>query len=270
MKITLLGMGAMGSRMADRLTATGHEVERWNRTGARQSPRAAVAAAELVIAMLRDDEASRATWLGAQGALAGMRADAVAIESSTVSVGWVHELAAAARAVGVGFLDAPVLGSRPQAEAGQLIHLIGGDGALIERARPAFAALGTTQLHAGPTGSGAALKLIANSLLAIQVAAVAELLARATSLGLDQGRMIELLGQTPLMSPTAKGVAALMLAGKHAPLFPVALVAKDLRYALGDRAKAMPLAEATIGVFERAADADLADANMTAVATLYG
>ena len=268
--ITILGLGAMGSRMADRLDAAGHAVTRWNRSGATRTPREAVAAADIVIAMLRDDEASRNVWLDPEtGALAGMKPGALAIESSTLTQGFVLELAKASSAAEVRFLDAPVLGSRPQAEAGQLVHLIGGAAADLEAAAPVLAAIGGKQLHVGPAGSGAAMKLIANTLFGIQVSAMAELIARMRRLGLDPAKGVELLAQTPLLSPGAQGASGLMLAGKDDPMFPVELVAKDFRYAIGDDPDAMPLASAALEVFKNAAASGFGDHNLTSVHKLY-
>lgn len=280
--ITILGLGAMGTRMATRLLDAGHQVTIWNRTaaateplaavgaGVAATPRRAVADADIVIAMVRDDPASQSVWLDPEtGALAGLAPGALAIESSTVTHG--HALALAYRFTDAGraFLDAPVLGSRPQAEAGQLVHLIGGAPELVERALPVLRVLGAAQLHAGPAGSGAALKLIANALFGIQVAALAELAAQCTALGLDPAQAFALLGQTAVLSPAAKGAAALIAAGQHAPNFPVALVAKDFDYVLGERAAALPVTAAARAVFGRAIDVGLAGANLTAVASLY-
>jgi 3-hydroxyisobutyrate dehydrogenase len=270
MNITILGQGAMGSRIADRLEAAGYVVARWNRTGSTQTPRQAVADADIVIAMLRDDEASKSVWTDmATGAIGGIKAGALAIESSTLTVDWVRELADAMSGAGRDFIDAPVLGSRPQAEAGQLIHLIGGDSVLVDKAKPVLAAIGGAQLHAGPVSSGAALKLIANTLFGIQVAAMAELIGRMHALGLDPAATVDLLSQTPLLSPGAKGAAGLMLAGKHDPMFPVELVAKDFGYATGEQTAAMPVAKAALGVFRNAQDRGLGDKNLTVVSTLY-
>lgn len=270
-RITVLGQGAMGLRMADRLQAAGYAVTRWNRTGATATPREAAADADVVLAMLRDDDASAGVWLDPRdGALAGMRPQALAIESSTITREHALALADAARARGVRFLDAPVLGSRPQAEAGQLIHLIGGDAADVDAASAVLAAVGARRLHVGPAGAGAALKLIANALFGVQVALLAELLARASALGLDPARTLEALGETPLLSAGARGAAGLMLAGRDAPMFPVELVAKDFRYAIDGHPDAMPVAAAALAVFERAAGQGLGDANLTAVHRLYG
>jgi 3-hydroxyisobutyrate dehydrogenase len=268
MNITFLGQGAMGVRMADRLKAADHTLTRWNRTGAAQTPCEAVADADIVIAMLRDDEASRAVWCDPDtGALAGMRSDALAIESSTLTVGWVRELAAAAAVQGRAFIDAPVLGSLPQAEAGQLIHLVGGTETDIARAAPVLAAVGQKLLHAGPVGHGAALKLVANTLFAAQVALVAELIGRGRTFGLDPAAMIAALGETRLLSPAAAGAGGLMLAGRDAPMFPVDLVRKDLGYATD--AATMPVAAGAMAAFERAEAAGLGGSNISAVHRLY-
>src|SRR6185369_13977975 len=107
---------------------------------------------------------SRAVWLGEQGALAAMREGAIAIESSTLTVAWIRELAAAATDRGIAFLDAPVTGSKAQAESGALSFLVGGSGEALDRAHPVLAAMGGNVSHLGPTGSGAMMKLINNFL----------------------------------------------------------------------------------------------------------
>ncbi len=266
--ITVLGQGAMGSRMADRLDAAGFTVIRWNRTGSDRTPREAVQGADAALSMLRDDEAAREVWLDPKnGALMGLKERALMIESSTLTPECVRDLGSAAKACGVAFLDAPVLGSRPQAEAGALVHLLGGSADTIERAQPILKAIGAKQLHAGEIGAGASLKLLANTLFAAQVALIAELLGRTPSLGLDRARVIELLWATPLLSPGAQAAAGLMLTEKDDPMFPVDLVRKDLGYAIGGAD--MPIAKATEAVFARASDKGLADANLTAVHQLY-
>lgn len=281
MHVAVLGLGAMGSRLAARLLAAGHAVTVWNRSAdaaaplvaqgaaAAASPRAAVAGAGVVIAMLRDDEASRRVWLAAEdGALAGLPAGCIAIESSTLTLAWVGELAAAMAARGVGFLDAPVAGSRPQAEAGQLIHLVGGEAAVLDAARPVLAALGGAIHHAGAVGQGALLKLAVNTLFAVQVAAMAELVALLRHASPDAARLVDLLGATPVCSPAAKGAAASMLAGGFAPMFPVALVEKDLGYFEAAAPGAMPVAQAARARFQEAIAAGLGGLHLTAVARL--
>ncbi|MEM7706638.1 MAG: NAD(P)-dependent oxidoreductase [Pseudomonadota bacterium] len=280
--LAILGLGAMGSRMARRLLAAGHTVTVWNRNpgsvrelaeqGARpaNSPANAVSDATGVIAALRDDEASRSVWLEREtGALRALKSNAWAVESSTLSVEWVKELAGVAERHDRLFADAPVLGSRPQAEAGQLVHLLGGSDEAVARISPVLAQLGQAQHHAGPTGAGTALKLLANTLFGIQVAALAELLNRSRELGLDAQKAFAQLGETPVMSPAAKGAAGLMLAGQHEPLFPVELVAKDFSYAIGSHAASLPVSSAAAAVFASALGAGMGDDNLTTVARLY-
>ncbi|MBI1340797.1 NAD-binding protein [bacterium] len=284
-RIAILGLGAMGARMAANLLEAGHELAVWNRSpgrdaalverGARRarSPKEAATGAEFVIAMLRDDDASREVWTDqAHGALAGTNHEAIAIESSTLSVGWSRALAARCAEAGIAFLDAPVAGSRPQAEAKALIHLVGGERETVERARPVLAAMGAALIHAGPAGSGAVLKLAVNMLFGVQVACVAEMLALMRRGGLAPEEAFTRLSATPVCSLAAKAAGEAILAGNFAPQFPVELVEKDFGYAveaLGG-ADAAPVAAAVRQVFSRAMEEDLGDQNLTAIAQLYG
>lgn len=260
-KLTFLGLGAMGGRMARRLIAAGHEVTVWNRSpvparaladdGAliAASPRAAATGADVVFAMVRDDEASRFIWLDPEaGALAAMTPGALAVECSTLTVDWVNELAKRAQSAGLDFLDAPVAGSRPQAEGGQLIFLVGGLVDDVARAKPLLETMGQAIHHVGPNGSGAAVKLAVNALFAIQVAGMAELISMLKAQGIDAARAVEVIGATPVASIAAKGAAASMLAGNFAPMFPIDLVAKDLDYIAAGNVKTRsrtPLSAAT-------------------------
>jgi len=127
--------------------------------------------------MVADDNASRSMWLGELGALVGAARGTLLIESSTLAVGWVKELAAAAEARGCELLDAPVTGSKIHAPSGELSFLVGGSAAALEKARPVLAVMSRAIHHLGPTGSGALLKLINNFLCGVQAASLAEALA---------------------------------------------------------------------------------------------
>ena len=281
MRVALLGLGAMGSRMAARLVAAGHDLTVWNRdaaaaeplraAGARvaASPRAAADGAEIVLAMLRDDPASEAVWTDpAAGALGGMAPGALAVECSTLTIRWVRRLAALAEARGIAFLDAPVLGSRPQAEDAALIFLVGGAAAAVERAAPVLDALGRARHHLGGHGAGAAAKLAANALFAVQVAALAEALGLLREAGVETARAVAALAATPVFSAAAQGAARGMLSGSHAPQFPVALVLKDLSCVAGVGAPA-PMAAAAAAVMVAAAERGWGGENLTVVARLY-
>lgn len=278
MKIAILGQGAMGARMAARLAAAGHDIRAWNRSpftpaeniARTPTPAAAAEDADVVLSMVRDDDASFAVWCGRAGALEAMSDGAIGVDCSTVSIAHAQHLAETFANAGKTFVEAPVLGSRPQAEAGKLIFLCGGVAEAVARLEPVFSVLGAATHHAGPFGAGATVKLLANALFGIQVAAVAELLPLALRGGVTPARAAEILGATPVMSLAAKAAADGINARAFAPQFPIDLVAKDFgligRLAGGGDT---PLADAARGVYARAARADYGALNITAIAELY-
>jgi 3-hydroxyisobutyrate dehydrogenase len=241
--VTLLGLGTMGHGMATNLLKAGYPLTVWNRTrakaeGLRQqgaaladTPAGAVKSASVVIAMLSDDDASRATWLGAAGALAAMPAGSVAIDCSTLSPSWVMELAAAAAARGVRFIEAPVTGSRPQAEAGQLKFLAGAEEETLKAVTPVLRCMSSEVVHLGPVGSGAQMKLINNFLCAVQVTSFAEALAWIEHSGLHRDAALEVLKKGAPGSGIVSGMSERMTKRTYEVNFLLRLMAKDLRYA---------------------------------------
>lgn len=273
MRVGFLGLGAMGRRMAARLVAAGHDVTVWNRTpgvvvdgaATADSPGDAAAGADAVIAMVRDDAASAAVWAAA---LPAMAAGALAVDCATLSpahVAGLHERAAAA---GILFLDAPVAGSRPQAEGGALVFLVGGDAAAVDRAAPLLHAMGRAVHHAGGPGAGTGVKLIVNTLLAAEIALLGELMGMAARAGLDMDRALAAVADTPVWSPALAGAAGAMQARRFAPSFPIDLVAKDLALAIASGGD-MPLARATHDVYLAASARGHGGDNITGVAQLY-
>ncbi len=280
--IAFLGLGAMGSRMARHLVAAGHAVTVWNRTpepisalvaiGARaaETPRSAVAQADFALAMVRDDTASRAVWLDGQaGALSALQDHAIAIECSTLSLDWVRSLAGKFANAGRAFLDAPVAGSRPQAEQKQLIFMAGGTAATLAAASPVLELMGAAIHHAGHIGAGTAVKLAVNALFGIQLCAMAELLEWLRQQNVDPSRALEVISATPVCSPAAKVAGGNMLAGAFSPMFPISLVEKDFGYACAAAAGDAPMTTAAHKVFTRALTAGLGADNITAVVQLY-
>lgn len=288
-KVAFIGLGAMGARMAGRLIGAGNDLVLWNRSPARaealaasfsganahlaESPRDAAEGADFIFSAVRDDEASRAVWLDQdKGALAGMKTDAIAVECSTLSLSHVAELAGAFRAGKRAFLDAPVVGSRPQAEAGALIFLAGGEAQTIAKAEKLFAAMGSNVCHAGPNGAGAALKLAVNALFGVQVAALAEVLGLMKRAGVAPALAAEIIGATPVAGGAAKGALASMTAGAFAPMFPVDLVRKDFGYvraAARAAGAATPMADAAEGVLTHASANGMGADNLTGIVRLY-
>ncbi|HET7553375.1 MAG TPA: NAD(P)-dependent oxidoreductase [Gemmatimonadaceae bacterium] len=278
--VTLLGLGTMGNGMANQLLAAGFPLTVWNRSSAKaraleaagarvaETPRLAAAAADVIISMVADDAASRAVWMGESGALAGARAGTVLIECSTVSPGWIEELGAAARERGCALIDAPVTGSRAEAESGRLLFLAGGAPAVIEQVGDVLDAMGRGVLHLGPLGSGAFVKLVNNFVCGVQVAALAEAVTLIESSELDRDRALSVLLQGAPGSPLVKGVASRMLEPSDQVNFAVDLMAKDLTYAASVAAAHhidLATARAALQLFHAAGERGLGRRDIAAV-----
>ena len=285
MKIAFLGLGAMGARMAMTIARAGHELTVWNRSpgkaddlvaaGAREAerPRAAAEGAEIVLSMVLDDDASRAVWSdGETGALRGMAEGTVAVECSTVSPDWARSLAGTAEGMGIDFLTAPVAGTLPPAELGELVIVAGGSGDALVKAQPAFDAMGKATHHAGDAGAALATKLVINGMLAAQEAALAELLGMTKRLGADHARAFEILCETPVASPMLKNYGQMMVEGTDTVNFPISGILKDLGL-IDDAARSggaeVPVSRAARDSFRDAADAGLSDRNQTEIMRRY-
>ncbi|GAB4545747.1 MAG: NAD(P)-dependent oxidoreductase [Pleurocapsa sp.] len=284
-QVTVLGMGAMGSRMALSLLKAGQEVTVWNRhldktnsvaqAGAKvaETPRVAVRNAEFVISMVRDDEASKQVWLDSKtGALPGLSNNAVAIESSTLTVSWIEKLGQQFKERKLTFLDAPVAGTLPQAEAAQLIYFVGGEVEPFKRIQPILQTMGSRIHHVGALGSGMTIKLAVNALFGIQISALGELIGLMTGCGLEKKKAVEILTTTPVCSPAVKGAAAGILSRNFAPLFPIELVEKDLSYAVKtakENQNNLPITTTTQQTFRNAIAQGYSADNITGIAQLY-
>jgi 3-hydroxyisobutyrate dehydrogenase len=241
--VALLGLGTMGSGMGANLLKAGFALSVYNRTAAKaqaliglgahfaKTPAEAAKGASIIISMLSDDAASREVWLGKDGALDAAEKDAILIESSTVSPSWIEELSGAASQRVVALLDAPVTGSRMQAEAGQLSFLVGGSVTILEKATPVLKAMSKEIVHLGPVGSGAKMKLINNFLCGVQVASLAEGLTWIERSGLDREKALSVLKSGAPGSPLLSAISARMSTRNYTVNFLLSLMTKDLLYA---------------------------------------
>ncbi|MFP5250285.1 MAG: NAD(P)-dependent oxidoreductase, partial [Acidobacteriota bacterium] len=195
------------------------------------TPAEAARNACFVIAMVSDDEVSRRVWLGQDGALGAMPAGSIAIDSSTLSPGWIAELLAAVTKGGLRLVEAPVTGSRAQAEAGQLTFLAGADEEALAAAAPVLACMSKEILHLGPVGCGAQMKLINNFLSAVQVTSFAEALAWIERTGLRRDTALDFLKRAAPGSPIFSTMAERMTRRAYDVNFLLRLIEKDLRYA---------------------------------------
>lgn len=282
--VAVIGLGAMGARLAANLLADGYQVAVSNRTTAAAaplleagatlaaSPGLAAAAADVVLVAVRDDQASRQVWTDPDGVLQGLRPGAVGVECSTVSPAWVRELAGVAGTAGAGFLEAPMIGSRPQAEARALVHLIGGPEAYATEVAEVLGVSSARLHHCGPVGSAATVKLLVNALLATQVATIAELLGVAQRSGLDVDATLDLLTSLPVTSPAAARAGGSMARRTFSPNFPVELVAKDLRYLTelaGQLRGDVPMTSSALAGYRGLADSGHGQDDLTAIARSF-
>ena len=279
--VAILGLGTMGAGMASRLLSADFPLSVYNRSRERakpsvdagaylaSSPREAASRAEVVISMVADDAASRDVWLGADGAIAGAKPASVLLESSTLSVNWVRELAGAAEKRSCEFLDAPVTGTKPHAESGQLLFLVGGSAKTLDRVRPVLSVLGRDAIHLGPTGSGALMKLVNNFMAAVQAVSFSEALALIEAGGLDTTKAMTVLNEGAPGSPITKRISERILSGDFSPHFLLRLMAKDVTYAIDEgrrRHVNLQTAEAALSAFKQAIEDGFGEKDFTSVA----
>jgi 3-hydroxyisobutyrate dehydrogenase-like beta-hydroxyacid dehydrogenase len=275
--VSFIGLGAMGSRMARRLLDDGNQLTVWNRSpekaeplqraGAQvaSSPAEAAREADLVVTMLSDPGALADVMSGDDGALAGVGPDALLLEMSTVGPQAICELAEKLPQ-GARMLDAPVLGSLSEVEAGSLRIFVGGQDDDFARAEPLLRTLGEP-LRVGPLGSGAAAKLVANSTLLGVLCLLGEAVALGEALGLDTDSVFQVLAGTPLAQQAERRRPA--LEGERAERrFALGLAEKDgelVTEAAREKGLELGLAEAAHAYFEKAAAAGWADLDYSAI-----
>ena len=243
MNIAFIGLGIMGSRMAANLLQHGVDLTVYNRSqaparalgdlGAKiaASPRDAVNGADIVFTMLAKPGVVAELAFGEEGFLAAMKSGALWVDCSTVNPSFSQVEAAAAHARGVRFLDAPVAGSAPQAEKGELAFFVGGDAADVKEAEELIGHMGSKLIHVGETGRGASLKMLVNSLLAQSMLVFAETLALGEKMGLSRDFLLDTLPNLPVAAPFLKAKAEMIRTGDYSVQFPLELMHKDLHLA---------------------------------------
>ncbi len=242
MRVTVLGMGNMGRAFAARAIETGHPTTVWNRTPGRaaaltasgaieaNTSRAAVAGADAVLVVLADDAAVLDVCLGDDGVLPSLEPDAVFANVSTVSPETARRLAELGPEGRV--LDAPVMGSPAMIAGGLGRFLIGGPATAISSVEPLWNDLGSGYTHCGPVGTGATMKILANSLLITGVASLAEAIATARQQAIPDELLRTLLADSPVLSLASNLRLDSLLDPTHPGWFSPALARKDLRLAI--------------------------------------
>jgi 3-hydroxyisobutyrate dehydrogenase-like beta-hydroxyacid dehydrogenase len=275
--VAVVGLGAMGSRIAARLLVAGHQVIVWNRSAEKTGPLTALGAvtaaspaeaasrADVLITIVANPPALEAVTEQPVGVAAGAGASLTVVEMSTVGPAAIARLASVLPAA-TGLVDAPVQGSLAEAESGSLVIFAGGPAPLVERVSPLLSALGTVR-HVGELGAGAAAKLVANAALFGTLAALGEAIALARGLGLSVEAAYRVLAATPLAAQAARRWAAIEV-DEYPPRFALTLAGKDARL-IADAAVAarvdLRLTTAAGAWLAEAEQAGLGDRDYTAV-----
>jgi 3-hydroxyisobutyrate dehydrogenase-like beta-hydroxyacid dehydrogenase len=234
--VAVVGLGAMGSRIARRLIDSGHEVLVWNRdaskadelgaagAAAAASPADATRRSDAVITMVTGPDALDAVVAGPDGIAQAANPATTVIQMSTVGPA-ATDRAAALLPAGTRFLDAPVLGSLSEAESGTLVVFAGGPEALVREWEPLLSTLGRV-VHVGDVGAGSAAKLVANATLVGTIALLGESVALADRLGLARDVAFEVLAATPLAAQAERRRPAIE-SGEYPRRFGLSLARKD-------------------------------------------
>jgi 3-hydroxyisobutyrate dehydrogenase-like beta-hydroxyacid dehydrogenase len=283
--IGFIGLGLMGRPMAANLLKAGHPVTVWNRTASRAndlvaqgaklaaSPREVAAASEVIFTIVSDPPALESVLWGENGVFAGLREGSILVDSSTVSPALARRSAAAAKAQGCEFLEAPVTGGTWGAEKGELVFMLGGEEATIARVQPVLGVMGKRFFHLGPVGAGQTVKLAMNLLLVLEAEAFAEALALVKGAGLEGEKLFEVMQSSMGRSGLLDIKGAMMLKGEYKPSFPLRLMHKDVGLALdlaNQLGVPLPSGAATREVLSSVKGAAKEDVDFAALASFWG
>jgi 3-hydroxyisobutyrate dehydrogenase-like beta-hydroxyacid dehydrogenase len=262
-KVGFIGLGNMGSRIAQRLLSHGYQLSVYDRDLGKVEAIAAQGAAiaknilelartsDVLLSCLTNDEAVRSVYTAPEGVFAGARPGTVVLEMSTISPESSRELHRLGARGGVEVLDVAISGSTPAAEEGLLTLLIGGNREVFRAAKPLFQAVAKKCFLLGDSGSGTAMKLVVNTLLGVGMQAIAEAVVLGEKAGLDRERLLEVLSQTAVIAPAHVGKLARAANNEYSPQFPLRLMNKDFQLILKAAAQQqipMPATEAAFGV----------------------
>jgi 3-hydroxyisobutyrate dehydrogenase-like beta-hydroxyacid dehydrogenase len=280
-RVAFLGLGIMGEPMAANLVRAGFQLTVWNRTPRKaemfagkydvkdaSTPAEAAEASDVTITMVPDVPEVDAVLFGKRGAAEGMRRGALAIDMSTIAPEASVRFGERLQKDGIGFLDAPVTGSRPRAEDGTLTIMAGGTETDFERARPVLEAMGRLIVHVGPQGHGSTVKLLNNTTAAVNALAVAEALVAARKAGVDPNKLREVMAAGSGGSAMLDLKAGPMLEHDFEPLFKLAHMLKDVRHTLADSHRlgvAMKLGQQAEEAYARADRKGLGEQDFAAV-----
>lgn len=243
MKITFIGLGIMGSRMAANLLKNDVDLTVYNRSkppvtaleakGAKSasSTNEAVSGADIVFSMLSTPEVVADLFMGENGALKSMKKNAIWVDCTTVNPSFSNQVNEASKKARIRFMDAPVTGTKPHAENAALAFYVGGEKALLEEVEPYFKMMGQNIFHIGETGKGASIKMLLNMMLAQSMIIFSEAVLLGEKMGMDKEFLLEMLPKTPVAAPFTQFKREMIRSGNYETNFPLELMHKDLHLA---------------------------------------
>ncbi|OVA08425.1 6-phosphogluconate dehydrogenase [Macleaya cordata] len=278
--VGFLGLGIMGSPMAQNLLRAGCDVTVWNRTkskcdplislGAKYktSPEEVASSCDVTFAMLADPESALEVACGKHGAAYGMTQGKGYVDVSTVDDATSKLISRQIKATGALFLEAPVSGSKKPAEDGQLIFLTAGDKSLYDAVAPLLDIMGKSRFYLGDVGNGAAMKLVVNMIMGSMMASFSEGLLLSEKVGLDPSVLVEVVSQGAISAPMFSMKGPSMVQAIYPTAFPLKHQQKDLRLALGlaeSVSQPTPIAAAANELYKVAKLHGLSDQDFSAV-----
>ena len=250
MNVSFLGLGVMGYPMAGHLARAGHKVTVYNRSDAKAekwtnefggvlaaTPKEAATGKEIVFACVGNDDDLRSITLGETGAFAGMNEGSLFVDHTTASADVARELFGTAKALNVGFMDAPVSGGQQGAENGALTVMVGGSQAHFDRASPVIDVYARACTLMGEVGTGQLTKMVNQICIAGLVEALSEGLSFARASGLDAHQVIDVISKGAAQSWQMENRYETMLADKFEHGFAVDWMRKDLSICLAEARK---------------------------------
>lgn len=240
MRVAFLGLGIMGHSMAANLVKAGHDVSVWNRTPGKQvegatlasTPAEAARGREVVWMCISDTAAVQHVLFGTGGVISSLAPGMIVVDSSTISPTATVQFAGRVRAKGADYIDAPVTGSKVAAASGQLIFIVGGSDASVEKCGPLFSAMGKKVLRLGDTGKGQACKLGGNLMISLIYEGLAEAITLTSKLGVDREAFAEFVNSTMVRSGVSDYKLPFILKHDWSANFPLRLMHKDIRLML--------------------------------------
>lgn len=270
-RLGFIGIGYMGRPIARRLLESGFKVIAYDRERSNaeklipyggtvaESVAELAAGCGIVLSCLPNDDAVLNVYQGPGGALAIAAPGSLIIDMSTVYPETSRELSRLGAKRGVDILDVTISGSTPAAEKGLLTLFGGGNKASFDAAEPIFRAIARKYFHLGPSGSGATMKLVVNTLLGIGMQAIAEAIALGEKAGLNRNRLLDVLSETAVVAPAHVGKLERTAKGDYSPQFPIRLMNKDFGLILNLAANVgvrMPATDAAFEVNARQVEQD--------------